>query len=229
MKRKDAAKAKMEAIRESPSFMNLNSINTPTKSTKREMSQSASNTSLYSLSYLSTSNVSKASEQTAALKTGENISTTNNIKELRCKSKKTRQRVLELDVELRAIKLRNARISFENRSSLFKLNTEIEKAVECLRQSESKSCSRTKLFESKKEKSQKHFLQHKIECGLIKNVSSMCKLRLEDCLLTDTFRYDKIVRERLCEIMKMVSSAQIALSDEVDTRLIDRDKFPNML
>ena len=57
----------------------------------------------------------------------------------------------------------------------------------------------------------------------------MCKLRLEDCLLTKTFRYDKIVRERLCEIMKMTSSAQIALSDEVNIRLIDRDKFPNML
>ena len=151
MKRKDAAKAKMEAIRESTSFMNLNSMNTPTKSTKKRISHSASNISLYSLSYLSTSNVSKASEQTAALKTGENISTTKNIKELRCKNKKTRQRVLELDVELRAIKLSNARISFENRSSLFKLNTEIEKAVEYLRQSESETCSRTKLFESKKE------------------------------------------------------------------------------
>ena len=96
-------------------------------------------------------------------------------------------------MELRAIKLKNARISFENRSSLFKLNTEIEKAVECLRQSESETYSRTKLCESKKEKSQKHFLQHKIECGLIKKVSSMCKLRLEDCLLTDTFRYDTLV------------------------------------
>ena len=27
----------------------------------------------------------------------------------------------------------------------------------------------------------------------------------------------------------MVSSVQIALSDEANTRLIDRDKFPNML
>jgi len=229
MKRKDSQQAKMETIRDSPSIMNLNALDTPTKSMKRGMSKSASCASLFSISYLSTSNVSKASEQTAASRTGENISTTKNIKELRRKSKKSRQRVLELDVELRAIKLSNARISFENRSSLFKLNTEIEKATECLRQSESESCSRKKLFESKKEKSQKYFLQHKIECGLIKNVSSMCKLRLEDCLLTDTFRYDDIVRERLCEIMTMVSSAQIALSDELNTRLLERDKFPNML
>ena len=101
MKRKDTVKAKMEVIRESPSFMNLNSMNAPTKSTKKRMSHSASNISLYSFPYLSTSNISNASEQTAALKTGENISTTKNSKELRCKSKKTRQRVLELNVELR--------------------------------------------------------------------------------------------------------------------------------
>ena len=150
MKRKDAAKAKMEAIRKSLSFMNLNSMNTPTKSTKKRMSHSASNISLYSFSYLSTSNVSNASEQIAALKTGENISTTKNIEELRCKSKKMRQRVLEINMELRANKLRNARISFENRSSLFKLNTEIEKVVECIRQSESETYSRIKLCESKK-------------------------------------------------------------------------------
>ena len=55
---------------------------------------------------------------------------TKNFKELWCKSKKTRQSVLELDVELRTIQLSNVRISFENRSPLFKLDTEIKKAAD---------------------------------------------------------------------------------------------------
>ena len=58
---------------------------------------------------------------------------TKNIKELWCKSKKTRQSVFELDMELRTIQLSNVRISFENRSPLFKLDTEIEKAADWFR------------------------------------------------------------------------------------------------
>ena len=97
---------------------------------KKEMLTSASNISLFSLSFLSTTNDSKANKQIAVSRIGENISMSKNIKELRCTSKKTRQSVLELVVMLRTIQLINVRISVENRSPLFKIDTEMEKAAD---------------------------------------------------------------------------------------------------
>ena len=52
---------------------------------KKEMSTSASNISLFSLSFLSTTNDPKANKQIAVSRIGENISMTKNMKELSCK------------------------------------------------------------------------------------------------------------------------------------------------